>query len=186
MKLNIRPRSLDKKREPGRIRRAGDIPAVVYSRGSESDAIIVSGAEFGQILRSIVKGRLATTQLTLVDEKGKERKVLVKDIQYHPTTYTILHLDFEELKEGVKVKVKVPIECDGVMDCAGIKLGGVLRRVIRSIKVECLPKDIPDVFTLDVRELGIKQFKKLKDLAIPESVQPRANLEEVAVVIAKR
>ncbi|NGX57772.1 MAG: 50S ribosomal protein L25 [Chlamydiae bacterium] len=186
MKLNIIERSKEKKRESNRIRRSGDIPAVLYGRGIESETVTVKGEEFAATLRAIPKGRLSTTVFTLVGKAGKERRAIVKDIQYHSTTYNILHLDFEILEKDVRVNVKIPIECTGVLDCIGIKLGGVLRRVIRYIQVNCLPDDIPTVFEVDVKDLGVRQYRKLKDLAIPENVRPLANLEEVAVVIAMR
>ena len=186
MKLSIKERSTEQKCQSKRLRRDGHIPAVLYVRGKESRSISVAKADFEAILRSLIKGRLSTTILTLVDENGQETKALVKDIQHHPTSYQILHLDFEDLHPEVPVNVKVPIECTGVVECVGIKLGGVLRRVIRFLSVNCLPEDIPGHLELDVRELSIKQFKRLEDLKIPEKVKPLTNLSEVAVVIAKR
>ncbi len=81
---------------------------------------------------------------------------------------------------------KIPIECTGVIDCAGIKLGGVLRQVIRTLRVQCLPKDMPEVFELDIKALSMKDSRKLKELDIPSTVRPLVKLNEVCVVIAKR
>lgn len=186
MKLNIIERSHKKKRESNRIRRRGDIPAVLYGHGTDSQIITIKGPEFSAALREIPKGRLSTTVFTLTNEKGKEYQAIVKDIQYHSTTYDIVHLDFEVLEKDIRVNVKVPIECTGVIDCIGVKLGGVLRRVIRYIKVNCPPDQIPSFFELNVKDLGIRQYLKLADLTIPENVRPLAPLDEVAVVIAKR
>lgn len=186
MKLNIVKRTADKKSDCKGLRHRGKIPAVVYVRGKASDPIAVEAAEFETILRSIKQGRLSTTKITLVDESGKEMPVLVKDIQYHVTTYSILHLDFEALADNMKIKVNVPIEFTGEVDCAGIKLGGVLRRVIRQLRVQCFPKDLPDCFAMDIATLGLKESRKLGDLNIPENVRPLMDLNEVAVVIAKR
>ena len=72
------------------------------------------------------------------------------------------------------------------MDCVGIKLGGFLRQVIRSVKVRCLPKNIPQNFELDIRNLKMRQSKRLSDLVMPEGVTPLAATDEVVVVIAKR
>jgi len=185
MKLNITERSIEKKREPNRIRRNGDIPAVMYSREMEPKTLVVKGADFGAALREIPKGRLSSTVFTLVDESGKEVQALVKDIQYHSTTYQILHLDFEILKSTVPVKVKIPIECTGEIDCIGVKLGGFLRRVMRSVQVLCLPKDILPVFEVDVSNLGLNKFLKLSDLSIPDTMT-RLDKDTVAVVVAKR
>ncbi len=100
--------------------------------------------------------------------------------------YSVIHLDFEELHSDVPVTVKVPIEMTGVVDCIGVKLGGILRQVIRHVKVRCLPKDIPSCFYLDVKSLDLRQSRRLNDLEIPETLRPLVDLNEVAVLIAKR
>lgn len=186
MKLTYQERSNEQKREAKRLRRNGKIPAVLYSDGKEGKSITVFLQEFQTALRQVKKGHLATTVFHLKDDAGKDHKAIVKDIQYHPTTYAILHLDFEELHSNVYVNVKVPIECTGIVDCQGIKLGGVLRQVIRSLKVRCLPKDMPASFQVDITQMGIKDARRLSDLEMPANVKPLADLHEVAVVIAKR
>lgn len=186
MKLKIFKREVGKKSESSRIRREGNIPAVLYVRGKPTDAIIIDGAEFNGILRSITPGRLSTTQFLLKDEGGKERRAILKEIQYHPTTYQVHHLDLEELYDDVKVTLNIPIECTGVVDCVGVKLGGVLRQVIRKLRVRCLPKDIPSVFYVDVKYLAQNEKIRLSQLEIPQTVRPVADLNEVAIIIAKR
>ena len=186
MKLNTVPREAKKKSEVNRLRREGFIPAVLYVKGKEGKTFAVKSNEFSAHLRGVRSGHLPTTIFQLVDSNGKESKAIIKDIQYNITTYDVTHLDFEELLANEKVNVKVPIECVGAAECLGIKLGGVLRQVIRHIRVNCFPKDIPTYFELDVKELGLKQSKRLSDLTIPQSVRPLGNLNEVAAVIVKR
>ena len=186
MKMQYTKRAVAKKSDVNRLRREGKIPAVLYGKGKESLAIFIEEAEFEALLRVVAKGHLSTTVITLVDSTGKEVKVIVKDIQYHVTTYKVLHLDFEELSEDVKIKVKVPITFTGIADCIGIKAGGVLRQVIRQLRVQCYPQDMPKSFQLDVRNLQLKESKKLKELVIPSTVRPLVDLNEVAAVIAKR
>lgn len=187
MKLNVTKRTAGKKSESKQLRRAGQIPAIIYMRGKEqADNIVLNSTEFNAFLRQVQPGRLSTQVFTLVDENGKERRALLKEIQYHVTRYDVLHLDFEELVDNVPVNVKVPIECVGVVDCVGIKLGGVLRQVIRYLKVRCLPKDIPASFVLDIRNMAQRETRRLKDLNIPETIRPLVDLNEVAVAIVKR
>lgn len=186
MKLNATNRSIEQTKEAKRLRRDGRIPAVVYNRGKDSEAITIDSAEFEAHLRKIPKGRLPTSVFTLVGENGKEKKVVVKDIQYHVITYSVTHLDFEELTEKVPVSVKVPIECTGAVDCVGVKQGGVLRTVMRHVRVKCLPKDIPDCFLVNVADLELMGAKRLKDVAIPQTIRLLAHLNDVAVIVAKR
>ncbi|MBS3904520.1 MAG: 50S ribosomal protein L25/general stress protein Ctc [Simkania sp.] len=185
MKLNASERKHEKKSETAALRRAGKIPAVLYSPGNPNALIHVDAAEFKAILRGIKQGRLSTTTFVL-NIGNKERKAIVKDIQYHPTTYDVIHLDFQELIKGTSVSVKVPISCTGVADCVGIKLGGFLRQVIRTVKVECPSETIPSEFIIDVKDLGIRQTKRLSDLTMPKGVKPLAAMKEVLVVIARR
>jgi len=186
MKLQTVQRAAKSKGEVNKLRREGYIPAVLYMRGKEGETLAVKSAEFNAFLRGVKPGHLPTTVFTLTDDKGRERRVLVKDIHYEITTYAIQHLDFEELLDDHKLNVKIPIECTGVADCVGIKLGGVLRQVIRHVRIRCLPKDMPTQFELDIRELGLRQSKRLSDIAIPETVRPLVPLNEVVAVIVKR
>ncbi len=185
MKLAVKERVGEKKKDLKQIRREGHIPAVIYSSKKQPEALIVDGAEFSTILRDMKPGQLPTTIFTLTGGR-KDRRAIIKDIQYHLTTYRVSHIDFEELIEDVPVSVKVPVNCIGVGDCVGIKLGGFLRQVSRYVQVECLPGNIPAEFLVDVKDLGIRQSKRLKDIAMPKGVKPITRPEEVVVVIAKR
>ena len=185
MKLTAKVRASTKKSDTKQIRREGKIPAILYSAGHPNQQLILDGAEFSAILRQMKSGHLGTTVFNLHLD-GKNKRAIIKDIQYQLTTYVVSHIDFEELFEDVPVSVKVPIQCTGVADCAGIKLGGFLRQVIRHVRVECLPKHIPAEFLVDVRELGIKQSRKLSDIKIPQGVKALAKMDEVVVVVSKR
>lgn len=186
MKLKVFKREHLKKSESNKIRREGNIPAILYAHGTTTEPITVDGNGFTGLLRNVPQGRLSTTVFTLTDGHGKERRAILKEIQYEPTTYKVRHLDFEELFDDVKVNVNVPIECIGAVDCIGVKLGGFLRQVIRQLRIRCLPKDIPSVFTIDVRAMNINDAKRLNELSIPETIRPIADLHEVAVIVAKR
>lgn len=186
MKLKTTPRAANKKSEINKLRREGFIPAILYVRGKDGEPITVPSDEFKTYLRKVKSGHLPTTIFTLTDSKGHERKAIIKDIQYEITTYDVTHLDFEELINDQKVNVKVPIECIGGNESSGVKLGGVLRQVIRHVRVRCTPKHLPQFFELDVRDLGLRQTKRLKDLSIPKDVRPLADLNEVVAVIVKR
>jgi large subunit ribosomal protein L25 len=168
-----------------RLRTEGMIPAIIYVKKGNSRALSVPLAEFEAALRSIPRGNLSTTIFTLNTSEGEVR-ALVKDIQYHVTTYNILHLDFQELKDGVTVNVNVPVHLVGGDRSPGVKLGGVVRPVIRTLRVNCLPKQIPTQLVLDVSDLSMGQTMRLRDIALEEGVKPLAKMDEVAVVIAKR
>ena len=185
MKLTLTKRPKSTKGALNQMRREGNIPAVFYgSQDGAAETVAVQGAEFQAALRKMRQGLLAT-QVFELDFDGKKSKAIIKDVQYNHATYAIEHIDFLELEDGRPVTVNVPIQILGGAECPGVKLGGTLRQVIRSLKVACLPKHIPQEFSLDVRDLNLAQAKRLSDLTIPEHVQPKATMSEVAVVIAK-
>ncbi|NGX37022.1 MAG: 50S ribosomal protein L25 [Chlamydiae bacterium] len=185
MKLTAKKRVGETKGATKQARRDGSIPAVFYSPGKPGQSIEIDTAQFEAALRSIKQGYLSTTVFSL-DLDEKKTKALVKDVQYDRTTYRVIHLDFMELVDDTPVTVLVPIECVGQEECAGIKLGGFLRQVIRKVKVKCAPKDIPTDFKLDIRDLKMRQSKRLSDLAMPKGVKPMTVADEVVAVIAKR
>jgi large subunit ribosomal protein L25 len=185
MKLTAVKRASLKKSDSKRIRRSGDIPAVLYSPKHPVEPIVVKGVEFYALIRNIQPGKLSTK--TLILSLGhKERHVIIKDIQYQPTTYQVSHLDFEELVDDIPIIVRVPVTCTGVAECSGVKMGGFLRQIMRHVLVECLPANIPIEFTVDVKNLGIRQSRRLGDIELPKEVKPLTSRDEVIVVVAKR
>lgn len=186
MKLHTLKRAAGAKGAINKLRREGYIPCVLYAREKAGETLAVNAVEFQSHMRQVKSGHLPTTVFTLVDELGQKRNVLVKEIQYNPVNYAVVHLDFLELVKGHKINVKVPIECTGQVDCVGVKLGGVLRQVIRHALVRCLAQDLPSHFELDVKQLGLRQSKRIKDLQIPQTIRPLNSLDEVVAAIVKR
>ena len=167
------------------LRRSGNIPVVIYSKGQPAKAAFVSKEAVDTVLREVEEGFLPTTTFNLKDESGKVSKALVKDIQYHVTTYAVLHIDFIELQKDHKIDVKVPIHCLGTVECVGVKGGGYIRQVMRHLPIRCLPQYIPYKFELDVKELDLRQAKRVEDLRLPEHVTTLIKPQEVIVSIVK-
>lgn len=185
MELEIKARKAENKTENKKIRRAGGIPAIIYSQGKVGSTVTVDATALQKILNQIVPGTLSTTIFAL-KEGSKTIKAIIKDIQYHRTSYNVIHIDFEELHDNVAVSLNVPIQCVGVVDCIGIKLGGNLRQVCRTLKVKALPKHIPSHIEIDISAMNVGEEKKLADVAIPSHVHPLSDLNTLAVVIAKK
>lgn len=186
MKLHTHKRPAGVKGVIHKLRREQQIPCILYTKGKDGETLSVDAHEFQTYMRQVSSGHLPTTVFTLVDESGKERKVLVKEIQYNPTDYAVIHLDFCELIDGEKINVKVPIECTGQADCVGVKLGGVLRQVMRHVLVRCCAQDLPSHFELNVQQLGLRQSKRIRDLEIPQTIRLLNSMDEVVAAIVKR
>lgn len=185
MKFNFFSRNIGKKGEINEARREGKIPAILYGPKQTPLPIYITKEELEANLRKLRPGTLSTTPFEL-EEGGKKFRALVKEIQYHRTTYAPEHIDFILVQEDVPVTVNVPIRLAGLADCVGVKLGGFARHLIRHLKVRCLPKEIPSEFVLDVKEMKVADSRRLSDIVVPQGVRPMAKMNEVAVVIAKK
>jgi large subunit ribosomal protein L25 len=185
MKLKVLNRKKGPEGTSNRLRREGKIPAVLYRSGEETQQLVIEATQWQALLRQIPQGSLATTLFELEIE-GKKVRALVKEVQYDPTTYSVIHIDLLAVGPESVVRVRVPLRCTGTAQCAGVRLGGILRQVMRAIPVRCKPDAIPDELVVDVRDLGIRQGRRLRDITFPAGVSPLMDLNEVAVVVAKR
>jgi large subunit ribosomal protein L25 len=168
-----------------RLRREGLIPAVVYSKGNDVVLTSVSKGEFEKALRNMQSGFLTTTVFVLTDKNGKGRKTLVREVQYHPTSYEVIHIDFMEMDPKREITVKIPVEMINTVDCIGSKLGGQLRYVTRHIKVRCLPSVMPSHFAIDVKDVNIRQSRRVKDIVIPAGVTCLTHMNDVVITVNK-
>ncbi|HSX25844.1 MAG TPA: 50S ribosomal protein L25 [Chlamydiales bacterium] len=185
MKLSVFKRAVGKKGEINKLRREGNIPGIIYGSKADGETIYVKGEEIQTMLRNLKQGLLPTTIFELHGEK-LNRKAIIKEIQYHVATYAVQHIDFALLSDDVPVTINVPIQILGGPESVGVKLGGFVRQAMRTMKVTCLPKYIPQEFIIDVREMDIGHSKRLSDIEMPENVKPLGRMNEVAVVIAKK
>jgi len=148
------------KNEAGRIRREGQIPAVVYGDAHAAEPVSVNPKDLLRILHS-ESG--ANTLISLnIDGKGAA-KVLVKEYQLHPVEQNLLHADFYLVAMDKVLRVTVPVHLTGV--AKGIKdQGGIVDFVHREVVLECLPADIPEHITVDVTELMLHDGVRVRDL----------------------
>lgn len=184
MDLTISAREKVSKGENNRIRRAGDIPAVVYDKSGNAKAVTINGAEFHAHLRAIEKGCLATQFFNVTDGKDKF-KALIKDITYDRTKYTVLHIDLMKVEDKDDITIHVPVLCKGEDVCAGITEGGQLKRVKRSVKVSLKVGDIPKAFVLDVSKVRLGEALRVRDLDLKEGMNVRLQKTQVLVAVSK-
>jgi large subunit ribosomal protein L25 len=167
--LNAAPRSLGRRAGSKALRTAGRVPAVIYGRAIKPQNLEVNAREIGDLIHESASENLLV-DLAVKDDARPKRLALVQEIQHHPLSGKVLHVDFHEVAEDEKVVIQVPVETAGEPE--GVKTeGGVLEHVLFKIKVRGLPKDLPEMITLDVAHLKIGQSIHLGD------VQPPAGTE---------
>ncbi|UCG28087.1 MAG: 50S ribosomal protein L25/general stress protein Ctc [Bacteroidales bacterium] len=144
------------KKDARHLRKDGDVPCVLYG-GPE--VIHFSAPE------KAFKNLIYTPNIFLlkINIDGKNYDALLKDLQFHPVTDRILHIDFIEVSANKPVIVTMPVRLTG--DSIGIKNGGKLRWKRRQMKVKGLPKDFPDYLDVDITNLEIGQTIKVGELS---------------------
>jgi len=164
-----------------KLRAQGMIPAVIYGPGVEPIPLAVKANELKRILYRYRHEQIIFN-LTFEDNGSSSKKMaLVKELQYHPVTDEIIHVDFYEISMEREVEVEVPVEIVG--KARGVELGGHLQHLLQTITVACLPSQIPDKIEVDVTELGLGDVLRVKDLTPPEGVRYLDDPEEPIVTI---
>lgn len=128
------------------LRKEGIIPAVVYG-GSETRHIVVT--------QDAVRNLIYTPEIFDIDltVAGKQSKAVLKDIQFHPVTDEILHLDFLEVTKEKPIVMEVPVVLEG--HAAGVRAGGKLVLEMRKLRVKAPYDQIPERLTINVEELQL-------------------------------
>lgn len=147
-----------------KIRRDGMVPAVMYkSGGGEALQFAVSHDEF----RSLVY----TSQFKLaeVSLNGKTYKCILKEVQFHPVSDQVTHIDFLELVPGVKFKANVPLNFAG--QAPGVKAGGKFLATLRQVKVLSTPESAVDSMTADISGMELGSTIRVRDIKPVEGVE---------------
>ena len=164
-------RRRDTGKEINRKRRAGGkVPGVIYGKGLETRSIEFERKILEKFLHTARRGTVIVKMTVQDGADGKESYAVLKEVQTHPLTDRITHVDFYEVALGKKFRVEVPLRVKG--KAVGIEMGGVLEVVTRSLEVECTPDHVPEFLELDVTSLGLGQSLHLADVRFPEGVVP--------------
>ncbi len=157
------------KKASKKVRKDQAIPCVIY--GGEENVHFYT-------LQSDVRKFVYTPEVMFADIKieGKTYTTMVKEIQFHPVSDSIMHIDFYEINPEKPIKIKIPVKIVGLSP--GVKSGGKLKQIIKRLTVKGLMNDIPDFFEVSISKLKINQAIKVKDLVSDklEFVDPKANI----------
>ena len=166
VEVPVQARQAGNKRDAGRLRRNGKLLGVVYGRGTEGFAVQVDGLELRRRVGHLEGSHLLRLKSDAGSVDGK--LVLVKQVQYHPVTHAIAHIDFYEVDVSRKITLMVGLNFVGRAE--GVVHGGVLQPIMRELEVECLPLDIPAEIEVDVSALEIGHSLKVSDITLPPNV----------------
>ena len=151
-----------------KLKAAGSVPAVMYGSKDKPEALQVSKRDINALL-SHAAGENILVELEIA---GKSRLALVQEVQHAPLGGAVLHVDFHAVSQDEVIEADVPLEPLGVAN--GVKnMGGLLEQSLRSLAIECLPRDLPDVLRVDVSALNIGDAIHVREIPLPEGVTTR-------------
>ena len=165
--LNAKVRDKIGKGASRRLRRQGRIPAIVYGRKESPLSLEVGERELKKVA-GMTAGQNAIINLSLDGEEGKIL-ALVKDVQHHPVTDRLLHVDFYRISLHDKITVSAPVTVTG--ESVGVKEGGILEHILWEVEVECLPTRVPERIEVDITSLKIGDTVHVRDLKTEEGIK---------------
>jgi large subunit ribosomal protein L25 len=181
MQLKAATRDLLGKRSR-RLHGEGKLAAVVYGHNTKPIPLVLERLEFQKVF--LKSGR--THLVDLLVDGDRTEKVLVREIQTHPRRLGPIHVDFYQVNLEEKITVEVPVHLVG--ESAAVKRGDAdILQPLHSLRVECLPSDIPEAFEVDLTPLEeIESEIRISDVKMPKGVTVLIDPEELVVKIIKK
>ncbi|UWI83382.1 50S ribosomal protein L25/general stress protein Ctc [Wolbachia endosymbiont of Howardula sp.] len=173
-------REVTKKKAIFSLRKRGKIPGIIYGKGYQNINLTICTKEFIKYCKS---GALST-HVVILNILDKEVYALVRHIQRHVIFDTIQHVDFQFIDKKNDIKINIPLSFINDNKSPGIRLGGVLNILYRSLTIKCALDNIPKTIEIDLSGKTIGQSIYLSDLKLPEGIK-YASSEKINFTIAR-
>jgi len=157
-----------------RMRKQGQLPAVIYGRGQENVNLTLDSRSFERLL-------LAHSFILAVEHGGQSVNVQVKAIQYDHLGDHVIHADLTRISLTDTVSISVPLDVHG--QAQGVEDGGILDTLLYEVNVSCLPTAVPSKLRVEVAQLGIGDTLTLADITLPEGVELVDDAQTPVIVI---
>ena len=151
-----------------RLRHEGKVPAIIYGAGRPPRSL---SFDHNKVLRELENESFYSSVLN-IKVGDKSQAAIVKDIQRHPARPIVMHIDLQRIVEDQVIKMNIPIHYVGADVAIGVKDGGGSVSQLRTdVEVQCLPKDLPEYFEVDISGLELDAMMHLSDITVPEGVE---------------
>jgi large subunit ribosomal protein L25 len=165
--LTAFPRVLSRRGGSKKLRESGRIPAVIYGAKIQPKNLEFIRKDIDLLIKHSVS---ETLLIDLSIEGGDKHMALVQEVQHHPLSGHVLHMDFHEVSPTETVTITVPVETTGIP--VGVKIGGgTLEHVLFKLKVRALPANLPELITVDVTDLDLNKTLHIGEITAPEGVE---------------
>jgi large subunit ribosomal protein L25 len=151
-----------------RLRRAGQVPAILYGGDAEPVAITLNH----NTLEKQLHNPAFASSILNIELDGEKIPAIIKDLQRHPAKPKVVHADFQRVSAKEPIRVSVPLAFENEEEAPGIKLqSGVATHALNDVEVTCLPGDLPESIRVDMSKLKVGDSVHLSDLKLPKGVE---------------
>ncbi len=149
-----------------RLRRAGLVPGIIY--GTHKEPVMITLLH-NELIHNLEQEAFYSHILG-IELGGKKEKVVLKDLQRHPSKPFILHVDFLRIDEKEAIRVNVPLHFMNEDIAPGVKAGGRISHMLTEVEVSCLPKNLPEFIEIDLAAVEVGEAIHLSEINLPEGV----------------
>ena len=152
-----------------KLRSDGLIPAILYGGKNPNQKISIEKKD----IKNIINSDNFLSKVLELEIDGKKEKVLPRDVAYNVVSEEPIHIDFMRVVSGKKIILEIPVKFINQPDSPGLKRGGVLNIVRRTVELRCPAESIPDDITIDLAGSDIGTSLKISSVKLPENVVPK-------------
>lgn len=168
IEMNVNKRTAQGTGASRRLRRASQVPAIIY--GGDKPATMIT-LDHNEIFHALRKEAFHSSVLTL-NVEGEKETVLLRDTQMHAYKLQVLHVDFHRVDASHKLHTKVPFHFINADIAPGVKLqGGIVSHVMNEIEVQCLPSQLPEFIEVDLSGLSVGHSIHVSQIKLPAGVE---------------
>ena len=158
-KLDIENREVVGKKATKAIRRSGLVPSVLYFKGEEPLSLSVNKKALNKAMKS-------DQRIYEMEIENKSQYVMIKEVQYHPVTDEVLHVDFMRVRRSEKMTISVPLILTG--KAIGVTEGGILSQTMNQIEISCYPTNVPENIEVNIDNLELNASLSVSDVSIDD------------------
>jgi len=158
-KLDIENREVVGKKATKTLRRSGKVPSVLYFKGEEPLSISVNNKALNKAMKS-------EQRIYEMEIDNESQYVMIKEIQYHPVTDEVLHVDFMRVLRSEKMTISVPLILIG--KAIGVTEGGILSQSMNQIEISCYPTNVPENIEVNIDSLELNASLSVADISIDD------------------
>lgn len=161
------------------LRAQGFVPAVLYGPKVESTAVAIDARALDRVWKEA-----GETTIVNITGAGDSKETLIKDVQTHPVSGTVIHADFYVLEKGKKIEIAVPLSFDG--EAPAEKLGHVVVKTLHEIEIEVAPSELPHSLHVDMTKLvNVGDQITVADIILPKSAVLQTSVDEIVALVAE-